>query len=75
MTAFEVSREVFDVDHRFVDIDGARIRSLPIVEAAPAVELDTIVEGPPLWPPMEAHVTPLTTRDDRKQALRARQSA
>jgi hypothetical protein len=25
MTPFEVSRELFDVDHRFADIDGARI--------------------------------------------------
>ena len=52
-------------------LSGAVALSL-IVSAESLKELDDLITSLPVWPRMETTVTPLTTFDDRIQAVRTR---
>jgi muconolactone delta-isomerase len=51
---------------------GGAVALALIVSVESAQELDDLVTSLPIWPRMETEVTPLTTFNDRMQALRPR---
>jgi muconolactone delta-isomerase len=51
---------------------GGAIALAFVIKAESIQELDELVESLPIWPRMETTVTPLTSFDGRKAALRSR---
>jgi len=51
---------------------GGAIALALVIKAESIQELDELIESLPVWPRMETTVTPLTSFDGRKAALRSR---
>jgi hypothetical protein len=51
---------------------SASIQLAIVLEAESVQELDVLVESLPVWPLMETRVTPLTTFEDRIQAVQSK---